>query len=288
MKSILKLQLTRNVKEDLHRFQTVFRNKIKDRWEGIYSLGKSEEIRAFQKMVQKGGGRLRPFLFYIGTGGVARERDTAFWDVACGLESVHAAMLVHDDVIDNSLERRGSESMLGRFGMPRSLVTGDIGLVAGINLITGADMGKRRKKKMVAYYLGVLARTGKGVLEEIRAAERKRLSARELYRIYTYKTALYSVASPLVMGAMMRGKTKWQRPFARLGEKIGVLYQLRDDIVDQQSGEITLLSKIDRDPYELQTQLIEDIKKEIALVPLPSIITHTLAGVVELLYERHS
>jgi len=185
----------------------------------------------------RGGKRIRPVLLWWGfqlaggdvragvAGGTAADRATgSAADVTVGLaqaagslELLHAAALIHDDVIDNSDTRRGRPALHRQFEArhQRSGFRGD-----GTSLEL---RGTVRRDVMVGQYLDVLAEVIP--LSDDRIAERA-------WEVLSYKSAKYSVEQPLLLGAALAGADSEQlQEISAFGLPLGQAFQLRDDVL---------------------------------------------------------
>ena len=175
---------------------------------------------------------------------------------ATALEVFHAAALVHDDLIDNSDTRRGSPSAhrhlesvhlqsgwLGdgaRFGRSAAVLLGDLLLgwsdelldrgIAGLpdrraGLAARAEFNRMRTEVTAGQYLDVLEEHAWNTV-----ADRDSLS--RAHRVIVYKSAKYSIESPLAIGAALAGAPDAQVDALRaFGLPLGIAFQLRDDLL---------------------------------------------------------
>ena len=91
-------------------------------------------------LMQQGGKRIRPVLALLSARLFGmNEPSTALVDVAAGIELIHMATLLHDDIIDESPVRRHKRSAYLEFGLPPSLLTGDFLLVRAFGLCALLD-----------------------------------------------------------------------------------------------------------------------------------------------------
>ena len=200
--------------------------------------------------VLSGGKRLRPAFCYwsfVGAGGDAE--DPAVVDAGAALELLHAAALLHDDVIDRSARRHGSDTVhvqyaarhrdsqwrgeSERFGAGVAILLGDLALVYSDRLLAGAPPVARRVfdevrvEVNVGQYLDILGGTqgpGGGVDPVTRAR-----------RICQYKTAKYTIERPLHLGAALAAPDRFAAlagPLSAFGLPLGEAFQLRDDLLD--------------------------------------------------------
>jgi geranylgeranyl diphosphate synthase type I len=176
--------------------------------------------------------------------------------VASSLELFHAAALVHDDLIDNSDTRRGAPSAHKRFerlhdeegwggsgasfGTGAATLLGDLLLIMsdelfdeGLTQLVSAPARRAARAEFNRMRLDVTAGQYLDIFEEIGWAGRPdadQLSRAE--RVIVYKSAKYSIESPLLIGASLAGATPGQLEALRsFGLPLGIAYQLRDDLL---------------------------------------------------------
>jgi len=174
--------------------------------------------------------------------------------VAAALELLHAAALVHDDIIDRSAVRRGAPAAheyfarlhrdsgwardAERFGQAAALLLGDLLLSWSDELfaIATAEFGPTaaaartefatmRAEVTLGQYLDVLE-------EHAWIAQSDAEAAARAQKVVIYKSAKYSVEAPLVIGALLGGADEAQvESLRRYGVPLGVAFQLRDDLL---------------------------------------------------------
>lgn len=191
---------------------------------------------------------------------VARQTE-AVVSVASALELFHAAALVHDDIIDRSDTRRGAPSAHRRFGalhveggwagdpdsygQAAAILLGDLLLGwsdelldEGLLLSGGPEAAttaaaRRTRAEFVRMRTEVTAGQYLDILEE--QAWRSHPDQSHLdraNRVVTYKSAKYSVESPLAIGALLAGADDHQvGALRRYGLPLGIAFQLRDDVL---------------------------------------------------------
>lgn len=215
----------------------------------------------FSREFLSGGKRFRASFCYWGWNSVsgasisAADALAAVVSVAGSLEIFHAAALVHDDLIDNSDTRRGAPAAHRRFeslhgvkgwdgngdsyGRAAAILFGDLLLGWSDELLDEglAQLSPTAARLTRAEYIRMRTEVTAGqyldILEE--RAWRTRAEDEQLARaqqVLTYKSAKYSVESPLVIGALLGGGTESQVSALRaFGLPLGVAFQLRDDLL---------------------------------------------------------
>jgi len=187
--------------------------------------------------------------------GRTADRDAVI-AVAAALELLHAAALVHDDIIDRSATRRGAPAAHERFaalhraegwardderfGQAAALLLGDLLLGwadalfdEGASALRSRADGDRAKAEFAKMRAEVILGQYLDVLEEHSWIARPDAeAAMRAQRVVVYKSAKYSVEAPLVIGALLGGASAEQISALRgYGLPLGIAFQLRDDIL---------------------------------------------------------
>ncbi len=185
------------------------------------------------------GKRIRPamvVLIYRALGGTA-DSDSLV-SLAAAVEVLHAASLVHDDVIDSADSRRHQVSLNKRFGNRVAVLAGDILYIHFFSLITG--MSRIEAHKRFALLDVFLDATKAMCLGEIIAQE-ARVAARPL-RFETYKeiaadkTAVLFSACCRTAALLGEASDTMVEMAASLGLDFGLAFQMIDDVMDQDAG----------------------------------------------------
>ena len=188
---------------------------------------------AVRHILDAGGKRLRPFLTVL----FARlfgYRDTDVYPLAAAMELLHAATLLHDDVLDEAVTRRGKPAAHMRFGVVPAILGGDA-LLAHANKLV-ADYGDCR---LSACFAEATLRTAAGEIQEI-AYQRRVDQPPEIYNeIITGKTA-WLLRAACEMGALRAGADLRALDLAtQYGLQLGMAFQLVDDALDFAPQETT-------------------------------------------------
>lgn len=173
--------------------------------------------------ISAGGKRLRPLLVCVAAGVPVSVSD-ALVRAAVSVELVHAATLVHDDVIDGSDLRRGCPTVVAAGGRLMALATGDLLFSrAFAELVAGGEMEPVRVLSDAASLLAA----GE-LMQRHDAWDASVTQARYLERCQLKTGGLFRAACEL--GALAGGAPRLA--LGQFGERIGVAFQLLDDILD--------------------------------------------------------
>ena len=175
---------------------------------------------------QRGGKRMRPILLFLTAKNYGVVSDVA-QNAALGLELLHTASLVHDDVVDESSERRGQPSVNASYNNKVAVLVGDY--ILSTALLRVALSGNQR----IVQHLAELGRTlAAGEVLQLSNISNQEISEDVYYQVIDKKTAaLFESCS--VLGSIAAGVSEEDIEKARkFGHYIGMIFQIRDDIFD--------------------------------------------------------
>ncbi len=109
--------------------------QVEERLEDVVVSGDNSLDRLSLYLLERGGKRIRPLLVIL-TASLYPSREEVVIDLAVAVELIHTASLIHDDIIDEASERRGSESINSRWGNREAVLTGDHLFALAFNLLT--------------------------------------------------------------------------------------------------------------------------------------------------------
>lgn len=181
-----------------------------------------------------GGKCLRGYLVALGYFAAAGE-ELPDIRPAAAFEVFQGGILAHDDVIDESPLRRGKPSAYlslggGHDGISRAICLGDLCIALSVALIARSEFEETRKAHALRLFSEVVARTVVGEMADIDLS-RENAGEEEILAMYEGKTAHYSVAGPLAVGAALGGGGEALiGALQAFGVELGVAFQIRDDI----------------------------------------------------------
>ncbi|WP_018463443.1 polyprenyl synthetase family protein [Segatella paludivivens] len=204
--------------EELNDFIKFF-NKSLDHDNGLLS-------QALNHIKQRAGKRMRPMLILLIAKNFGKVSDTTL-HAAVGLELLHTASLVHDDVVDESAERRGQKSVNALYDNKVSVLVGDFILSTALLNVSYTH------SEIIVRYLAELGRTlSDGEILQLSNIQNADISEDAYYEIIKGKTAALFEACAAI-GAESVGALKEDVLAAKkFGQNIGIIFQIRDDIFD--------------------------------------------------------
>ena len=182
--------------------------------------------QALEHVRAKGGKRMRPILILLMAKSFGKVTSVAQY-AAVGLELLHTASLVHDDVVDESGERRGQASVNASYNNKVAVLVGDYILsTALLNIARTNDCD-------IVCDLAELGRTlSNGEILQLTNIANTNFSEEVYFEVIKQKTAALFEACA-VIGAKAGGADRQAVEAARaFGRNVGVIFQIRDDIFD--------------------------------------------------------
>lgn len=175
---------------------------------------------------QKNGKMMRPMLVLLAAKLFGRVCPSTL-HAAVALELLHTASLVHDDVVDESTERRGQLSVNAVFNNKVAVLAGDYLLATAL-----VEVGRTRNCAIIDVVSGLGQDLAEGELLQLSNVSNPEYSEAVYFDVIRKKTAVLFAAC-MKTGALSVGAGDEKAEYARLlGEYIGICFQVRDDIFD--------------------------------------------------------
>lgn len=181
---------------------------------------------ALEHIRKRAGKRMRPILILLMARNFGQISDVT-QNAAVGLELLHTASLVHDDVVDESEERRGQASVNATYDNKVAVLVGDYILSTALLCVA------RTHSEQIVTYLAELGRTlSDGEILQLSNIGRKDISEDVYYDVIKQKTAALFEACAGI-GALSSGASEEDVMAAKqFGQNLGIIFQIRDDIFD--------------------------------------------------------
>ncbi len=183
-----------------------------------------EEI--FRHIRQRAGKRMRPMLIMLMAKNYGAVNESTL-HAAVGLELLHTASLVHDDVVDESAERRGQASVNAAYDNKVAVLVGDYILSTALLHVS------KTHNELIVRYLAELGRTlSNGEILQLTSVSSSEISEETYYKVISQKTAALFEAC-CAIGAISAGMPEERVGEAKkFGQTLGMIFQIRDDIFD--------------------------------------------------------
>ena len=185
--------------------------------------------------VQAGGKRIRPLLLLELVEAFGVSLQPAHFQVAAALEMIHTGSLIHDDLpaMDDDDYRRGRLTNHKKFGEATAILAGDSLFLDPYGLIAVAELPSRVKVNLImelSQAAGTFGMVGGQALDM--EGEGCQLDLKELQAIHAHKTGKLLAFPFLAAGLLAQVDEGVQAKLRKIGELIGLAFQVRDDILD--------------------------------------------------------
>jgi octaprenyl-diphosphate synthase len=216
-------QIKAPVAPEMELFEKKFRQSMKSQ------VALLDKITHY--IVKRKGKQMRPLFVFLTArmfGGVNESTHNA----AALIELLHTATLVHDDVVDDAYQRRGFFSLNALWKNKIAVLVGDYLLSRG--LLLSVEKGEFDLLRIVSQAVREMS---EGELLQIEKTRKLNIDEEIYFDIIRQKTATL-IAACCATGAASTGQNKETIEKARLfGEKVGIAFQIKDDLFDYGSGE---------------------------------------------------
>lgn len=213
-----------------------------------------EDPHSLLRFTARGGKRIRPLLFCCGYLSLGGTNAQAILEASVAIELLQTGLIIHDDVIDRSLERRAGPTMhllwqeyfrrrgyraryaaeMEHFGLSMALLMGDIASALAYEQILRADFPIEHKLKAARAFSGVIYRVAFGELLDVDLGQRAldTLTEAEILKVYELKTAGYTTEGPLHIGAVLGGASAPHlEVLSEYAIPLGIAFQIQDDLL---------------------------------------------------------
>jgi len=206
------------IETDLNHFIELFNHSL----EHDYGLLSS----VLSHIRQQGGKRMRPILMLLMAKNYGKITNVTQYS-AVGLELLHTASLVHDDVVDESGERRGQASVNATYNNKVAVLVGDFILSTALLNVSFTN------NQQIIEYLAELGRTlAAGEVLQLSNIDNQEISEDVYYEIIKNKTAALFEACAAIGALSANASEEDVLKAKEFGRNLGIMFQIRDDIFD--------------------------------------------------------
>jgi octaprenyl-diphosphate synthase len=231
------------IEADMHEVDKVIAQRLDS---GVPLVGSVSHY-----IITAGGKRLRPALLLLCCGALGFKGDQRF-NMAAVVEFIHTATLLHDDVVDESLLRRGNPTANARFGNPASVLVGDFLYSRAFQMMVDAQ--SMRIMQVLADATNVIA---EGEVMQLMNMHNAGLDEAGYLQVIRSKTAKLFEASARVGAILSGASVELEEACAEYGQALGTAFQVIDDVLDY-AGDAAVMGK----------NLGDDLREGKATLPL--------------------
>lgn len=234
-----------------------------------------------------------------------KELSTDIYKAAAALELFHSGFLIHDDIMDRDDLRRGAPSIWEQYhkkshdlhtGISQAINAGDLCFFLAQELLADAAVHPMVAKELQQVVIAQM--------QDVESGGKHHLSKDEVLSLYRYKTGRYTFSLSMALGATLAHATADQISlFERLGESMGLLFQIRDDELsvegdsavtgkpvgsDEKNAKQTLGTLLNSEELnDLKASLLEHCDHEIDKLPIEAIHKNELTSLVRYCLSRN-
>lgn len=225
------------IQETKPLFQNYLQKKIKE--SKRVGLFPAEVLASFSKIAEKGK-KIRGALTVLGYELAGGKDLTSIYEASIFIELFHAAVLVHDDIMDKDVIRRGLPTMQTKFGVPLAICAGDAAFYLSWEKLLTSNFSSDRLLRASQLYTQYAIRLVHGQVLDVKNVSFSKMTENSILNILRFKTAEYTGVFPLLVGATLAGM-KNKKKFDLLKEygiSLGWAFQVQDDILGLYGDEV--------------------------------------------------
>ena len=192
-------------------------------------------------IVNSGGKRIRPAICIL----VAKTLGYSESDLirlASSIELLHTATLIHDDVVDESLIRRGKESIQAKWDDAHGVLVGDFVYSKAFQLMASFD-----NPKIIRALANATNKISEGEVLQLSMREQSNLSEKDYFNIIDRKTAELFKVSAVTAGILCESAKPVLDSLNNFATSLGLAFQIQDDILDYYGQENLTGKKVGKD-----------------------------------------
>ena len=211
-----------------------------------FASGKSPLIGEISDhLISSGGKRIRPILLILSAKLCGYNSGQGHYDLAAAVELIHSATLLHDDVVDESLVRRGKKTANALWDNKASILVGDYLFSTAFRLMV--RVGNLPVLDLLSKASSIMA---DGEVMQLENSSEISLTKEKYLEIIDGKTAVLFEAS-CQAGALICNKSEKEiLALKEFGNNLGVIFQIVDDLLDYSSKDDVLGKEVGNDFFE--------------------------------------
>lgn len=186
-----------------------------------------------ERALAAGGKRLRPALCYWGFRAAGGDPSEDILRASASLELLHTFAVVHDDIMDAGLQRRGQATTLALLGMETALLVGDLALVLADDLFFASGFQPPELTRAFAVYSRMRQEVIAGQSLDLELGRSgPQVTVDQALHVARLKSGRYSVEEPLAIGALLAGAEEGLlKRLGEIGRPFGLAFQVNDDLL---------------------------------------------------------
>ena len=195
-------------------------------------------------IVASGGKRIRPTLCIL-TGKALSYEEEDLINLSAAIELLHTATLIHDDVVDESLFRRGKQSIQSKWSDAHGVLVGDFVYSKAFQLMASLD-----KRELIEELANSTNRISEGEVLQLSLKNSQDFSDKNYFDVIGRKTAELFKASVVTAAIAASADEVTINSLHNFSYKLGIAFQIKDDLLDYVGNEEKIGKKLGKDYQE--------------------------------------
>jgi len=188
--------------------------------------------RASAHLLLAGGKRLRPALLLLSADAVNRGSAVDVVPAALALELTHSFTLIHDDIMDGDLVRRGVPTVHTQWDEPTAILAGDVLFASAFEFLSLADAPDNAKVRATSMLARTCVEICEGQHMDMAFEKRDDVSEGEYMKMVEKKTGALYAAAAGIGSILAGGNPNYTDALYHFGQGIGMAFQIQDDLID--------------------------------------------------------
>lgn len=180
-------------------------------------------------ILKNGGKRIRPICTLITANAIKKNKYSL--PIASAIEVFHNFTLVHDDIMDNSSQRRGNETIHKKWDINKAILSGDAMLILVYKILSEID-DEKIKLEVISELSHIALGVCEGQENDMNFEKVKRVSVDDYLLMIKQKTAILLGFSFKAGAISAKADSETQSICYQIGENLGIAFQLQDDLLD--------------------------------------------------------
>lgn len=182
-------------------------------------------------VLTNGGKMIRPMIALLIARACGKSNENSVL-YATATELIHNATLLHDDVADESKERRGNPTVASIHGPSTAVLVGDFWLAKAVDLVSGTEAVPR----LMRVFSKTLSELAEGEMLQMSKAETADTDEDDYFRIISCKTASLFEAAAVSAAISVKASPEMEAAAEKYSQAFGIAFQIKDDILDYTGG----------------------------------------------------
>ncbi|MFQ5493146.1 MAG: polyprenyl synthetase family protein [Candidatus Dojkabacteria bacterium] len=249
-----------NAKQALIKYQKRVEPLLNDYFKSVKPRYKKvspeslEAVEILEEYTLRRAKRLRAALMYYSYLMMGGKNKKAAMDASIFIEILHAYLLIHDDVMDQDVLRRGKptahkiyegihKERYGlqdpvHFGESMAINLGDVACHISLKLLVDSDFEAENKIRALSKLHGQITTVGLGQMLDVIGSVRNEIKEKDVFQTHEYKTATYTYETPIAVGAILAGASDRNvKTLSKYSIPAGIAFQIQDDILGMYGDE---------------------------------------------------